>query len=130
MFRHNFSGWGAADNFPDTPQGGFEGNLWETYLSTPDRPESGVETLKSYHGILKKFLQYCKSKHIEAISGITAEIASAYMMELWNQNISSRTYNKHLQALKLIFKTVLPDNSPFVELKAKLLEEERRKAFT
>ena len=45
-------------------------------------------------------------------------------------NISSRTYNKHLQALKLIFKTVLPDNSPFAELKAKLLEQESRKAFT
>ena len=106
------------------------GKLWEHYLSTPNRPESGVETLKSYHGILKKFLQYCKSKHIEAISGVTAEIASAYMMELWNQNISSRTYNKHLQALKLIFKTVLPDNSPFAELKAKLLEQESRKAFS
>ena len=52
------------------------------------------------------------------------------MMELWNQNISSRTYNKHLQALKLIFKTVLPDNSPFAELKAKLLEQESRKAFS
>ena len=34
--------------------------LWEHYLSTPNRPESGVETLKSYHVILKKFLQYCK----------------------------------------------------------------------
>jgi integrase len=32
--------------------------------------------------------------------------------------------------LKLIFKTVLPDNSPFAELKAKLLEQESRKAFT
>ena len=42
----------------------------------------------------------------------------------------SRTYNKHLQALKLIFKTVLPDNSPFAELKAKLLEQESRKAFS
>ena len=105
-------------------------DLWEHYLSTPNRPESGVETLKSYHGILKKFFQYCKARHIEAISGVTAEIASAYMMSLWNQNISSRTYNKHLQALKLIFKTVLPDNSPFAELKAKLLEQESRKAFS
>ena len=104
--------------------------LWETYLSTPDRPESGAETLRTYHGVLNKFLKYCSKKNIEAISGITAEIASSYMMSLWKQNISSRTYNKHLQALKLIFKTVLPDNSPFAELKAKLLEQESRKAFT
>ena len=102
--------------------------LWETYLSTPDRPESGAETLRTYHGVLNKFLKYCSKKNIEAISGITAEIASSYMMSLWKQNISSRTYNKHLQALKLIFKTVLPDNSPFAELKAKLLEQESRKA--
>lgn len=30
----------------------------------------------------------------------------------------------------MIFKTILPDNSPFAELKAKLLEQESRKAFS
>ena len=105
-------------------------SLWESYLAAPNRPESGPETLRSYQSTLNKFLQYCHSKKIEAISGVTAEIASGYMLSLWNQNISSRTYNKHLQALKLIFKTILPDNSPFAELKAKLLEQESRKAFS
>ena len=105
-------------------------SLWESYLSAPNRPDSGSVTLNSYHSVLNSFLQYCRSKKIEAISEITLEIASAYMGTLWAQNISSRTYNKHLQALKLIFKTVFPDNSPFAELKAKLLEQESRKAFT
>lgn len=52
------------------------------------------------------------------------------MTELWSTGISSRTYNKHLQALKLIFRIVRPEDNPFAELKAKPLEQESRKPFT
>ena len=105
-------------------------SLWKNYLAAPNRPESGPVTLKTYYEVLDKFLQYCYARRIESVSDISAETASDYMLSLWNQNISSRTYNKHLQALKLIFKTVLADNSPFAGLKSKLLEQESRKAFT
>ena len=99
-------------------------NIWQEYLNNPNRPDSGEFTLKIYHSCLNKFLSFVGDNKI------TSDIASEYMFLMWKRGITSSTYNKHLQALKLIFKTLLKEESPFVELKAKPLEQESRKPFT
>lgn len=99
-------------------------DIWQTYLNNPNRPESGPDTLACYRRCLDRFLAFTGNKQI-----MTASVG-AYMTELWSTGISSRTYNKHLQALKLIFRIVRPEDNPFAELKAKPLEQESRKPFT
>ena len=105
-------------------------SLWQKYLASPNRPDSGNVTLQGYESILKRFISYCSGKGFMEITDVTEDTAMEYMAALWAENISSRTYNKHLQALKLIFKTVLGDTSPFIEIKTKTLEQESRQAFT
>ena len=105
-------------------------HLWEFYLNQPNRPDSGAVTLESYHSIFELFLRYCRDHQIMSLADLSEEVAANYMFGCWQQGISSRTYNKHLQALKLIFKTCIKDNSPFQNLKAKQAETECRKPFT
>ena len=105
-------------------------HLWEFYLNQPNRPDSGAVTLESYHSIFELFLRYCRDHQIMSLADLSEEVAANYMFSCWQQGISSRTYNKHLQALKLIFKTCIKDNSPFQNLKAKQAETECRKPFT
>lgn len=99
-------------------------DIWQAYLQNPNRPESGTETLAIYQHCLKKFQTFAGEAEI------TEQLAGRYMVSLWNTGISSRTYNKHLQALKLIFRIIHPEDNPFAELKAKPLEQESRKPFT
>ena len=105
-------------------------HLWEFYLNQPNRPDSGAVTLESYRSIFELFLKYCRDHQITSLADLSEEVATNYMFGCWQQGISSRTYNKHLQALKLIFKTCVKDNSPFQNLKAKQAETECRKPFT
>lgn len=105
-------------------------HLWEFYLNQPNRPDSGAVTLQSYHSIFELFLKYCRDHQIMSLADLSEEVAANYMFGCWQQGISARTYNKHLQALKLIFKTCTKDNSPFRSLKAKQAETEGRKPFT
>ena len=105
-------------------------SLWQKYLASPNRPDSGNVTLQGYESILNRFISYCSGKGFMKITDVIEDTAMEYMAALWAENISSRTYNKHLQALKLIFKTVLGDTSPFIEIKTKTLEQESRQAFT
>ena len=99
-------------------------DIWQAYLQNPNRPESGTETLEIYQRCLKKFQTFAGDAEI------TEQLAGRYMVSLWDTGISSRTYNKHLQALKLIFRIIHPEDNPFAELKAKPLEQESRKPFT
>ena len=105
-------------------------NLWKTYLSQPERPDSGDRTLETYEGILNAFLRYCMDRQVKDIANITPEFAGQYLQQYWQTNIAPRTYNRHLQALKLIFKTVLKEDSPFDEFRAKPVETESHKPFT
>ena len=105
-------------------------HLWEFYLNQPNRPASGAVTLRSYHSIFELFLKYCRDHQIMSLADLSEEVAANYMFSCWQQGISARTYNKHLQALKLIFKICTQDNSPFRNLKAKQAETETRKPFT
>ena len=106
------------------------GNIWENYLANPNRPDSGKRTLETYEGILKAFLVYCSNHQIQETSQLTPEFAGQYLQQYWQTNIAPRTYNRHLQALKLIFKTVLKEDSPFDEFRAKPVETESHKPFT
>ena len=57
-----------------------------------------------------------------------------YFGDSWNQNISSRTYNIYRQALKLIFKHIMPvvglENNPFNKIIRKTGLSESRNEFT
>lgn len=105
-------------------------SIWEAYLAHPNRPDSGPTTLKTYEHSLKAFVQYCKDCQLNDINQITPAVAGQYLMQFWKTNIASRTYNRNLQALKLVFRTLLKEDSPFEEFRAKIIETESHKPFT
>lgn len=110
--------------------------IWETYLAQPQRPDSSPSTLHSYHKSLNRFLLWLSQKHpeISNASQIHEEIVIEYFGDSWNQNISSRTYNIYRQALKLIFKHIMPvvglENNPFNKIIRKTGLSESRNEFT
>ena len=104
--------------------------LWEMYLRNPNRPDSGKLTLKRNELYCRKFLSFLAEKKIDSIDDITFDTAATFMTNLWSTGISPKTYNYYLQTLKLVFKTLLQDDSPFRNIKAKTATTESRKPFT
>ncbi len=99
-------------------------DIWQLYLESPNRPDSGQATLESYRQCLYLFLAHAGNEEI------TIAKARSYMLHLWGKGVSPRTYNKHLQSLKLVFRIVMKDDSPFTEFKAKPTEQATRMPFT
>ena len=101
-------------------------NIWSEYLRQPERPDSSDSTLHSYHKPLRLFIVWLRKQYPQFVfaSELNAEIAHRFFMELWEGGISPGTYNRYLQALKLIFKHILIagilDENPFMRISKKL----------
>jgi integrase len=110
--------------------------IWQEYLKQPNRPDSGVNTLRGYERVINKFVKWLRSMHPEINRAIQIDtaIAGEYCNELWNGGISARTYNAYLQPLKLIFGIILDsaalDINPFGKISKKIEEQESRKEFS
>ena len=111
-------------------------HVWSCYLAQPQRPDSAPQTLEKYKQAWNRFAKWLKEKHIEIqhAGQIDAEIAAAYFDDVWNGQISPRTYNSFRQSLKLIFKHILPviglDQNPFDCVRRKSGVSESRREFT
>lgn len=92
------------------------GQAWSEYLSSPNRPDSGEETLYQYRCQYSAFENWTKEKHPDVLTlrGVTSEIAEAYAAHLIQLKVSPNTYNKHLNLLTLVFR-VLKQKSRLVE---------------
>lgn len=85
-------------------------HVWSCYLAQPQRHDSAPQTLEKYKQSWERFAKWLKGKHIEIqhAGQIDAGIAAEYFDDVWNGQISPRTYNSFRQSLKLIFKHILP----------------------
>jgi integrase len=84
------------------------GEAWSAFLASPNRPDSGEETLYQYKCQWSAFSDWMKEKHAEApaLRDVTKEIAEDYAASLNGGRLSPNTYNKHLNLLTLVFRVL------------------------
>ena len=94
-------------------------DIWDVYLRSPDRPQSGKQTLVGYHSALKHFIAYLAGNNAPEtipVRCITPVAIAGFFAHIWEAgSVSGRTYNSYRQGLKLIFRCThqaleLPDN--------------------
>ncbi len=82
--------------------------VWQTYLDSPRRPDSGERTLMGYKAQVNGFVKWMSVKHadVENMRGVTADIASAYLAHLREDKVSASTFNQHLQTLLRVWRVL------------------------
>ena len=72
---------------------------------------SSIEQLTRWKGFYTRFSKWLSENHndIKYINQITRQTADKYMTDLWNQNYTPNTYNKHLSFFKSMFDAVKSD---------------------
>lgn len=109
---------------------------WDTYLAQTTRPDSGETTLAGYRTSFEKFKTWVRDNkpHITHLSQINADIVNEFFGSLNTQGISGRTYNSYRQALRLIFKHLLPvlglEANPVDHIANRSKDTVSRKEFT
>ncbi|QHI68760.1 tyrosine-type recombinase/integrase [Tichowtungia aerotolerans] len=109
---------------------------WDAYLQSPDRPDSGTDTLIDYQGYWNAFARWLKENRedAQALRDISPEIAHDYAKSLSGNKTSPNTYNKHITFLKLLFRVLekpacLAEN-PFAPIRRKKLKTNVRRELT
>ncbi len=111
-------------------------HVWEKYLASPSRPDSGKRTLEGYDTQWKTFSEWLKDFHanIKTLAEINADIAASYASHLWDdRNLSSSTYNQHIKTLRLITRIVGKGSlvaNPWEDVKLKTEIKQKRLDFT
>ena len=83
-------------------------SVWNLYLNNNARPDSSEGPLGNYKRMWKRFKSWLQENYtsVTALSEITENHALEYSEDLWSDGISANTYNYHIQAIKLILKTL------------------------
>ena len=109
---------------------------WAQFKDSPNRQDTGAETLYQYECQFSAFAEWMKEKHPEALAlrDVTKEIAEEYASTLNGGRFSPNTYNKHRNLLALVFrvtkhKAKLASN-PWEEIQRKKLTTQHRRPLT
>jgi integrase len=84
-------------------------DVWREYVSSGNRPDSGLSTLKNYENQWRQFTEWLKSDwgHITQLSQIDDDIVLKYADYLKHERkLAPATFNAHKQTLSLITKTL------------------------
>ncbi len=112
-------------------------DAWDAYLQSPERPDTGPDTLRYYETYWKKgFMPWLSenAKDVQSLRDITPKHAQDYAATLNGETASPNTYNKHTAFLKLFFR-VLADvaglkENPFDKIRRKALKTASRRELT
>jgi integrase len=109
---------------------------WLEFVASPNRPDTGGETLYQYECQWSLFTDWLKESHPEAtaLRDVTAEVAAEYAASARMQRYSANTYNKHRALLALVFSTVKDKaritSNPWETIRPKLLACASRRELT
>ena len=109
---------------------------WDEYLAQTTRPDSGKVTLSRYKSCFERFLYWVTGNkpHITHMSQIGTDTANEFFGSLNTQGVSGRTYNAYRQALRLVFKHLLPviglESNPIDHITNRSKDSVSRKEFT
>jgi integrase len=81
---------------------------WSEYLASPNRPDTGKDTLDMYQGQWSMFAAWMQEKHPDrpTLRDVSKDIAEEYAAALNGGSRSPNTYNKHLNLLTLVFRVL------------------------
>jgi len=109
---------------------------WSEYLASPNRPDTGPQTLVIYEYQFAKFIAWMGEKHPDKLTlrDVTKEIAQEYASTLNHGQLTANTYNKHLNVLTMVFR-VLSDKAkltinPWDGIQRKRLAPQSRRELT
>ncbi len=100
------------------------------------KEESSNEQLTRWKGFYKRFTKWINENHndINYINQITRQTADKYMTDLWEQNYTPNTYNKHLSFFKNMFDEIKSDaglsDNIWKEIENRKLETCHKKPLT
>jgi integrase len=119
----------------ENPPQALEG-AWEAYLASPNRPDTGSETLAVYRGQFRQFQSWLKGKHPGRLllRDVTEDVAEEYASYLSREGLSPNTYNKHVRVLALVFRVLKRkgrlSGNPWEGIQRKKLETSSRRELT
>lgn len=104
--------WGIAHEAGACPVD----KIWERYLSSRRRPDSGASTLAIYQQQVKAFTDWAPAA-VKNMHRVTNALAEQYVREL-EQKISVVTADKHVATLRRVWRIVDPSGpQPWTDLK-------------
>ena len=111
-------------------------DAWTTYLASPNRPDTGPDTLAVYQGQFGQFVAWMKQTHpgVALLRDVSQDMAEEYAGHLNKIKLSPNTFNKHVRVLELVFR-VLKRKGRFAEnrwesIQRKKLETSSRRELT
>jgi integrase len=111
-------------------------NAWTVYVASPNRPDTGPDTLAVYQGQFGQFVRWVKETHagVASLRDVSQDLAEEYAGHLNKIRLSPNTFNKHVRVLELVFR-VLKRKGRFVEnpwesIQRKKLETSSRRELT
>ena len=110
--------------------------VWETYLASPNRPDSGESTLRQYQFQWNAFAHWMRAKYADkaTLRDVSKEVAEEYASGMNHGKFSPSTYNKHLNLLTLVFRVVKHKaritTNPWEEIQRKRLATHSRRELT
>jgi integrase len=110
--------------------------VWNAYLKSSERPDSGDDTLRHYKMYWMGFMNWLKKNYpdIECLCEVTSELAQKYAAQMTSRGLSANTYNKHTSFLRLIFRVLTEvaqvRKNPFEKIRRKKLKTNARRELT
>ncbi len=111
-------------------------NAWAAFEASPERPDSGPLTLREYKSHLAQFTGWIAKAYpaIVVLRDVTADHAIAYATHLQKRGLSPNRFNKHVNFLSLLFKTLKRQAKlgadPWADIKRKRLTTQSRRELT
>lgn len=111
-------------------------NTWEAFVSSRNRPDPGLGTLRQYLLQFGRFAAWVKTHHAEIVElrDVSSVVAEEYADDLSNSGVSANTFNKHVRLLMLVFRVLkkrarLRDN-PWQDIQRRKEEQNTRRELT
>lgn len=98
--------------------------VWNRYIASKKRPDSGESTLQQYKAEWCRFAKWIASAHpgVERIDQVTSNIAEEYAADMQAAKMAPSTFNQHLRLLRLVWRILVssdPEKNPWLEITPK-----------
>ena len=98
--------------------------VWDRYIASKKRPDSGESTLQQYKAEWCRFAKWIASAHpgVERIDQMTSNLAEEYAANMQAAKMAPSTFNQHLRLLRLVWRILVssdPEKNPWLEITPK-----------
>jgi integrase len=111
-------------------------HAWAEYMRSPNRPDTGPDTLAVYEGQFGQFKDWMDKTHPDAktLRDVGHDIAEEYAGCLNHGRLSPNTFNKHVRVMELVFRILKRkarlEENPWESIQRKKLETVSRRELT